>query len=103
MPYETDDLVDMIHQNSSDIAQLHERVAQIESAAIQLVGWIERIAAILDTMSIAITDVADRGDDLSRAPLRGTPEHPCEDCGQTDQGMTLDDGWYRCNACGFQG
>ena len=31
---------------------------------------------------------------------RGTPERPCEYCGQTTKGNTLHESWYRCNGCG---
>jgi hypothetical protein len=33
--------------------------------------------------------------------FRGTASYPCEECGQTDKGATLLDGWYRCNVCGY--
>ena len=32
---------------------------------------------------------------------RGTPNKPCEDCRQTDQGSTREAGWYVCNACNY--
>ena len=34
---------------------------------------------------------------------RGSPEHPCEECGQTDKGHFVERGFQRCNACGFPG
>jgi hypothetical protein len=33
--------------------------------------------------------------------LRGTPDKPCEECEQTTHGATLQDGWYRCDRCGY--
>jgi hypothetical protein len=35
------------------------------------------------------------------ASVRGTASHPCEGCGNTTKGSTLDNGWHRCNSCGY--
>lgn len=33
---------------------------------------------------------------------RGSPEHPCEECGNIDTGSTRDQkGFMRCNRCGY--
>lgn len=38
-----------------------------------------------------------------RSHPRGTLEHPCEECGQTDKGHYVENGFQRCNACGYPG
>ena len=35
--------------------------------------------------------------------VRGTEAHPCEDCGQTTYASSSDDGFFRCNQCGYPG
>lgn len=36
-----------------------------------------------------------------KKPRRGTPEHPCENCGQTTQGSFNERGFQRCECCGY--
>lgn len=51
---------------------------------------------------MSLTEEPDELPELKRDPAqRGTPAFPCEDCGQTEHGNCLDDGWYRCARCGY--
>lgn len=45
-----------------------------------------------------------RGGEIDTPAARGTPGHPCEDCGNTEAGSTrYERGFMRCNACGYPG
>ena len=39
--------------------------------------------------------------EVSKVKQRGV-DFPCEDCGALE-GSVLDNGWYRCNKCGYPG
>lgn len=67
---------------------------------------------LVDNHLPVLQDIADGGDGLpdEAEPMtdedpsrRGSPEMPCEGCGQSDQGSKLRHGWFRCTVCGYPG
>jgi len=57
--------------------------------------------AVAKVVPTALLDQPERGDRTEKG--RGTPSHPCEECGQTTEGHFVERGFQRCNSCGYPG
>jgi len=68
---------------------------------------LEDLEEELDQLESRVKELTESGDErkvfLRQAASiqRGSEEHPCEGCQQTTEGSQLENGWYRCRACGY--
>lgn len=84
-------------------SRMGDAADRMQRAAGEIGAAVDRLERLVERLEMLKASGEEPEGSKPEPSQRGTVAWPCEDCGQTSKGNTEEEGWYRCNACGYPG